>query len=256
MVSGLLAADFFPMILYLFHEPLVIANLVGRRQRFLADVVLQDNTRALAHCPNTGSMKTCLEPGAQIALSKSANPSRKTPFTWEMIHTGGLWVGINTNMANLLTKAALQKNLIPGLANFCNLQSEVKYGDSRLDFMAEYGTGKCYIEVKNVTYCEGNTAMFPDAQTLRGQKHLEALRAIRKSGNRSAIVFIVQRTDAHVFAPAVDVDPVYATLLNDALAEGVEAYAMQIEPKPHGLYFSRMLPFAKHGNHQTLNPIT
>lgn len=254
MAPSHLAADFFPMMLHPFHEPLVIANLVGRRQRFLADVVFQDNTRAVAHCPNTGSMKTCLEAGAQIALSKSANPNRKTPFTWEMINMGGLWIGINTNMANLLTKAALQKNLIPGLANFCNLRSEVKYGDSRLDFMAEYENGKCYIEVKNVTYCEGNTAMFPDAQTRRGQKHLEALRAIRKSGNRSAIVFVVQRTDAHEFAPAADIDPVYATLLNDALAEGVEAYAMQIEPKPHGLYFSRMLPFAKRGNHQTLNP--
>lgn len=244
------------MILYQFHEPLIVARLVGRRQRFLADVVFQDNSQALAHCPNTGSMKTCLKPGAQIALSKSANPSRKTPFTWEMINMGGLWVGINTHMANLLAKAALQKNLIAGLSQLCNLRSEVKYGDSRLDFMAECGDRKCYIEVKNVTYCEGNTAMFPDTQTLRGQKHLEALRAIRKSGNRSAIFFVVQRADAHEFAPAVHIDPLYAKLLNEALTEGVEAYAMQIEVKPDGLYFSRMLPFAKHWNLQTLNPFT
>jgi len=163
------------MLLYKFPTPLIEAQLIARHNRFIAEVLLPDNTLSFAHCPNTGSMMGCCYPDASVMLSISDNPIRKTPYTWQLVQVNGNWVGVNTALANNLVKTALQNHLLPGLSHFDWIRQEVSVGKSRLDFLAAKDGQECFIEVKNVTLCKDGMAMFPDSPTTRGQKHLDTL---------------------------------------------------------------------------------
>ncbi len=158
-----------------FSRPLVHGSLIRRYKRFLADVILDDGTEVTAHCTNSGTMKSCLEEGAEVLLTPVDDPKRKTRFTWEMILIEGDWVGINTANPNALAFEWVSEGLVPGLEGLTALKREVKWGDSRFDLYGEGPDGGCFIEVKNVTLKEGKKALFPDAVTERGRKHLNTL---------------------------------------------------------------------------------
>ena len=225
-----------------FKEKLVHGRLIKRYKRFLADVALDDGTKVTAHCTNSGTMKSCLEEGAEVYLTPVNDPKRKTKFTWEMIMIGGDWVGINTGNPNILVFEAIQNGTIPGLNCYNTVRREVKFGDSRFDVFAENETEKCFIEVKNVTLKEGKYALFPDAVTTRGQKHLKTLMDVKKRGMRAVMVYIVQRIDVEIFAPAAEIDPDYAKILKQAVASGVEVIAMQAKVTPLGIELTHNLP--------------
>lgn len=221
---------------------MVHGTLIRRYKRFLADVKLDDGTVVVAHCTNSGSMKSCLENGAEVYLSPVSDPSRKTRFTWEMIKIGGNWVGINTANPNKLAFEYISSGKIHGLTGFTKVTREVVFGDSRFDIFAENETGKCFIEVKNVTLKEGKYALFPDAVTTRGQKHLKTLMEVKKNGMRAVMLYIIQRTDVEIFAPAKDIDPEYAETLKQAANEGVEIFAVQAEVSPERIELVLKLP--------------
>ena len=111
-----------------FPEPLLLGTLLRRYQRFLADVRLDSGETVTAHCTNTGSLKTCAEPGWRVALSRSPNPERKLPFTWELVHNGQVWIGINTHLANRLAEEAVRQGWIPELAGWPELQRARRFG--------------------------------------------------------------------------------------------------------------------------------
>lgn len=225
-----------------FEKPLVHGRLLRRYKRFLADVELDAGELITAHCTNSGSMKTCLEIGAEVYLSEAGQATRKTRFTWEMIRTGDCWTGINTAMANKLAALVIGDNHVPGLDGFDTLHPEVRFGESRLDFLAEKAGEKSFIEVKNVTYNEGGTAMFPDAVTARGLKHLQTLIRARQEGYRAAMLYIIQRADVHSFSPAQHIDPDYARMFEQAMKEGVEIFAFQFRVSPTGFEAEGLLP--------------
>ncbi len=103
---------------------------------------------------------------------------------------------------------------------------EHRFGNSRIDFLLEKGEQKVLVEVKNVTLMyDTQQACFPDAVTIRGQKHLRELMAAKAEGYRAVILFLVQRGEASSFGPADDIDPEYGRLLREAVAQGVEALA-------------------------------
>jgi len=187
-------------------------------------------------------MKSCLENGAEVFLSPVSDPTRKTRFTWEMIKINGGWVGINTGNPNKIAFEAISAGIIPELAGYTNVMCEVVFGDSRFDIYAENETEKCFIEVKNVSMKEGKYALFPDAVTIRGQKHLKTLMEVKKSGMRAVMLYIVQRTDVEIFAPAKEIDPEYAKALKLAVDAGVEVIVMQAEVSPEGIYIKKKLP--------------
>jgi len=226
-----------------FKTPLTHGTLIKRYKRFLADVRLDDGTIITAHCTNSGSMKSCIEEGAEVYLSPAADPNRKTPFTWEMIMIGGKWVGINTSNPNTLGFEALQNRLIQGLDMYDKVYREVKFDESRLDLLAENDHERCAIEVKNVTMKEGNYALFPDAQTERGLKHLHTLIRLKEEGLRTAMLYIIQRMDVDVFAPAKLIDPAYAEGLKLAYSKGVEIFPMQALVTPQEIKLVKQLPF-------------
>ncbi len=226
-----------------FNKQLVHGRLLIRYKRFLADVLLDDGSRVTAHCTNTGSMKSCLEEGAEVYLTPVDDPKRKTRFTLEMIRIAGEWVGINTSHPNALAFQWVEEGLIPGLEGLFELRREVKWEDSRFDLYGE-GQGRgCFIEVKNVSLREGNRALFPDAVTTRGRKHLNTLIRVKQAGMRAVMLYVVQRMDVSLFSPARDIDPDYANALDNALKRGVEIFVAQAKVSPEGITFHKMLPY-------------
>lgn len=226
-----------------FDPPLVPGRLVRRFKRFLAEVDLEDGQRVLAHCPNSGSMLGCLEDGAPVYLSPSPAPGRRTAYTWEMIHIAGGWVGINTGLPNRLVALAAQMRALPPFRDAIEVRREVKISaHTRLDLLVQRASGPLYVEVKNVTLVQGGRALFPDAVTSRGAKHLTELMALTAAGQQAAMVYLVQRGDADSFAPAREIDPHYARLLAQALAAGVGAWVAQARVTPQGVGLWRLLP--------------
>ncbi|MBN2746336.1 MAG: DNA/RNA nuclease SfsA [Bacteroidales bacterium] len=227
----------------IFKAPLISGRLIKRYKRFLADVQLDSGEIITAHCTNSGTMKSCLETNARVMLSPVDDPNRKTRFTWEMIEINQNWVGINTANPNQLAFEAISQNQIPELTNYDSVKREVKYGDSRFDIMAENSEEICYVEVKNVTLKEGNYALFPDAVTTRGTKHLNTLMEAKRAGHRAVMLYIVQRQDVEIFAPAKSIDPNYSKTLIEAFQSGVEVLAYQAIVTEQDITIGKKLPY-------------
>lgn len=226
----------------IFSVKLVHGRLIKRYKRFLADVRLDDGSVVVAHCTNSGSMKSCLETDAEVYLSPASDPRRKTKFTWEMIRINNGWVGINTSLPNQLVFEAVKNDEISEMSGYNRVKREVVFGDSRFDVFAENETEKCFIEVKNVSMKEGRYALFPDAVTTRGKKHLQTLMDVKKSGMRAVMFYVIQRADVEIFAPAREIDPQYAEALKNAANAGVEIFAMVARVSPDGIWLSERLP--------------
>lgn len=213
-----------------FHSKLQNGTFLKRYKRFFADI--EWNGRIItAHVPNTGSLKGCNEPGSPCLFSVSDDPARKLKYTLEMIRAkGGSWVGVNTSSPNKIVREALEARLLPHWRDFVSVKAEAKLdARTRFDFEALGADGKkTYIEVKNVTLAEGTTAMFPDAVTERGQKHLRELTRLASEGHGAELVFTVQRDDVTTFAPADGIDRVYGELLREARAQGVRLTALAV----------------------------
>ena len=120
-----------------FQHELIHGTLVKRYKRFLADVKIDSGEMVVAHCTNSGSMKSCIENGTEVYLSPVNGSLRKTRFTWEMIRIGGDWVGINTANPNKLAFESISGGLIPGLESYTKVTREVVFGNSRFDIFAE-----------------------------------------------------------------------------------------------------------------------
>ena len=193
-----------------FNQELQSGILIRRYKRFLADIELVSHKVITVHCPNSGSMLGCSEPGSPVMFSRSENPKRKYPHTLEMVRVGSSWVGVNTSLTNRLVREALENNVIAELSELHAITQEVKTSDNtRLDFLLQRKGKNIFLEVKNCSLAENRVAMFPDAVTARGTKHLLELAALKRQGNMAYVFFCVQREDADYFKPAGHIDPVY-----------------------------------------------
>lgn len=230
----------------IFWPPLIKGTLVKRYKRFLADVELDDGTLVTAHCPNSGSMAQCSDPGAPVYLSISDNPKRKLKYSWVLIQMPTSLVGVNTLIPNKLVAAAAAHGWVPELAGYNKVRTEVAVGDhTRLDVkLIADGRRDCYVEVKNCTLVKNGLALFPDARTVRGQKHLEALARLKTEGHRAVIFFLVQRMDAQLFAPAEQIDPQYSQTLRQVAAKGVEILVYDVAIDLKGIRISKPLPYS------------
>jgi sugar fermentation stimulation protein A len=227
-----------------FPAPLLRGRLLQRYKRFFVDIALDGGETITAHTPNTGSLRTCLEPGAEAYVSRSDNPKRKLAYTWELVRSGAGLVGVNTALANTLAAEAIRAGRVPELEGYGTLRREVRYGvNSRVDLLLEDGTQPpCYVEVKNVSMGREGIAAFPDAVSTRAAKHMGELAAQVRAGRRAAVLFCVQRMDCRVFRPADDIDPAYGEALRSAAATGVAVLAWRAEVSPRGIALVAPLP--------------
>ncbi len=226
-----------------FQPPLITGTLIKRYKRFLADIELDDGSLITAHCPNTGSMKACSTPGSRVGLSISDNPKRKYAHTLEIVEDNNSWVGVNTSRTNHLAAEAIRENQIAEFTHVTSLKKEVKVSaKSRLDIVIEKDDQSTFIEIKNCSLAVDNQAMFPDAVTERGTKHLHELMELIKQGYKGCIFYLIQRMDAEKFKPAAHIDPVYSNTLKEAADKGVMVLAYQAEVSPAGIEVIRSLP--------------
>ncbi|MEE4666684.1 DNA/RNA nuclease SfsA [Pseudomonas alliivorans] len=221
-----------------FSPELEQGRLIIRYKRFLADIETDSGELLTIHCPNTGSMLNCMMPGGRVWFSRSSDPKRKLPGTWEISETPqGRFACINTGRANTLVEEALRAGVISELNGFTALKREVAYGQekSRVDFRLEYPDGHVYLEVKSVTlgFDGSAVAAFPDAVTQRGARHLRELAALAREGVRSVLLYCVNLTGIESVRPAQEIDPAYALALKDAMDAGVEvlAYGVHLDPQ-------------------------
>ena len=223
-----------------YQPPLISATLIRRYKRFLADVTLESGEELTVHTPNTGSMMGCSDPGSRIWLRDSNNPKRKYRYSWVMSqNSDGTLIGVDTMLPNRLVSEAIRNGIVAELQGYAGITQEVPYGkeSSRIDLLlTDSDRSECFVEIKNVTAStEKGIAMFPDAVTKRGAKHLRELIEVVKEGKRGIIFFCIQRTDACAFRPANEIDPEYCELLKRAVKSGVEALAYRAEITQDGV---------------------
>ena len=216
-------------------EPLTEGVLLKRYKRFLADVELSSGETVTAHCANTGPMTGVLIPGQRVRLRYAPSPKRKLAWTWEQAEVPGAdgapcWVGINTALPNRLIRATIEAGCLAAqLGPIASIRAEVAYGAnkrSRIDLLLNPADSNpdqrpIYLEVKNTTWTDGTTALFPDTVTERGQKHLVELMGVLPD-SRAVLVPCLSRPDVTEFAPGDSADPRYGELFREAIKAGVE----------------------------------
>ena len=243
-----------------FSSSLQSGVLIQRYKRFLADVNVQGQSLTL-HCPNTGKMTGCAEPGWRVYFSTSNNLKRKYAHTWELVQNHqDQFICVNTNQANALVAEALASNTIAPLAHYADVKAEVRYGseNSRIDFLLRgLGEPDCYVEVKSVTLLEeqglGDASdakpnqgqgYFPDTKSERAQKHVRELMQCVREGHRAVLLFCVLHTGITRVSPAQHLDAVYGTLVKEAIAMGVECLAWRADISPEGMQLVEQVPFS------------
>lgn len=227
-------------------DEMIEGRLLRRYKRFLADIELNDGSVITVHCPNTGAMTGCAEPGYRVWLSTSVSKTRKYPHTWELVKTSAGMACIHSAKANRVVKDAFAAGLVPGFEAYTEIRTEVKYGQgSRADLLLEGPDGRVFVEVKSVTLCNGQgQGLFPDAVTDRGRKHLRELAAVRDETTRAVMFFCALHEGVERVSAAGEIDPKYRDTLAQVIEQGVEVLAWGATISPSGMALSKPLPFS------------
>lgn len=230
-----------------FEPKLHPAKLIKRYKRFLADIELPNGEVTTIHCPNTGAMTGCAEPGFKVWYSISDNPKRKYPGTFELAQNDqGHLIGINTGRANHLIVEAISNDKIKELIGYQHCKTEVKYGqeNSRIDIcLSDDNKPDCYVEIKSTTLLIDSFGYFPDAVTTRGQKHIRELMTLISAGKRAVLFFCVQHTGINKVQVADFIDEEYAKLLQQAMAIGVEVICYSCDINENNIEITKKLNF-------------
>ena len=224
MKEGLFSIDFNP----------ILGKVIQRLNRFMI-LVEVDDEKALAHLANSGRLQMALSPGDPAYLRKHGkNLLRKSAYSVFAVRHEDIPVIVDSKFSNTLARKAVEQELFSTLTEYHVVKENFKVGDSRtrLDLMLEGKSGKFYIEVKSVTHVIDGIALFPDAPTARGRKHLMQLCLLSKSGLKAGILFSVQRPDATVLKPNAKIDPQFSELLKGAVEDGVKVFTLKSIFKP------------------------
>jgi sugar fermentation stimulation protein A len=179
----------------------------------------------VVHVKNTGRLRELLEPGAPVYLECAGNPARKYRYSLIAVENRGIVVNIDSQAPNAVVYEALRDGKVEEFGDIRIIKREAAYGGSRFDLYVEGDEGPGFIEVKGVTLAKGGIALFPDAPTARGTKHVQELIAAAAEGYRGAVFFLVQREDCRRFAPNVEMDGPFAEALQAAVEHGIRVLA-------------------------------
>lgn len=202
------------------------ASFISRPNRFLAHIEV-DGREELCHVKNTGRCKELLLPGAPILVQAAAPGQRKTGFDLIGVYKGRQLVNIDSQAPNrVFHEWVLDSGYFPALQT---IKAEYRYHSSRIDFCLEAAGRRILVEVKGVTLEEDGMALFPDAPTERGLKHLHELCRAVDEGFGACLVFIIQMQGVRGFAPNRRTHPAFAEALGVAAGKGVEILALDCE---------------------------
>lgn len=201
-------------------------RFLKRLNRF-EGIVEVNGREALVHIPNTGRCREILIDGAKVILEIRESKTRKTPYELIMVYKGDRLISIDSQAPNKIVEEAVREKLIEEIGSYEYVKREAFYQRSRFDLILkkteESEKGESfYIEVKGVTLEIEGTALFPDAPTERGARHMKELTAARREGYRAAVIFLVQMEDIRIFTPNKLMDGEFFEALAAAHSEGVE----------------------------------
>lgn len=202
----------------------VLGQFVKRINRFIAEVIVEEQLEEV-HVKNTGRLRELLLEGVEVILEPSRNPNRKTRFSLIAVKAKGNWVNIDSQAPNVVAFEALKEGKLKEFKKPILLKREVTYGDSRFDLFFEEEGQKVFMEVKGVTLVQDGVAMFPDAPTMRGAKHVMELTRAVQDGYGGAVLFVIQRGDASSFSSNHEMDKAFADTLLEASKAGVQILA-------------------------------
>ena len=208
-----------------------------RPNRFIAQVETEEGLE-ICHVKNTGRCRELLVPGARVTLAVSDNAARKTRCDLVAVEKGSLYINMDSQAPNRAAGEALPR-LFPGLTL---LRPETKCGDSRLDFYLEAAGKNWFVEVKGVTLEEDGLALFPDAPTERGVRHLRELACIARAGGGAAALFVIQMKGPRAFSPNQKTHPAFTQALCEAREAGVRLMAYDCLVTPRGMTLDSPVP--------------
>ena len=222
---------------------LVKATFLSRPNRFTV-MAARDGQKLTAFLADPGRLTELLQPGAELYLAPvPAREGRKTAWDVLLLRQGGTYISLDSRLPNRLFAAAFKAGRLAAFQGYHQLLPEVRAGAGRLDFLLRgEGLPPCYVEVKSATLVIGQKALFPDAPTARGTRHLRELIALRRGGSRAAVVCSMQREDAASFAPNEITDPLFARTLREAASAGVEVYAYRCRITPGASSLAGFVP--------------
>ena len=223
-----------------YSSPLLEATFVDRPNRFLGIIEIE-GIKKKCFIPNPGRMKELLYPGAKLFIQHKKAEGRKTEYDLILVEHRNTLVSIDSRLPNILTAEAVNEEKIPEFRNYKVKKAEYTRGDSRLDFLLEGEKGRFFVEVKSCTLVKGDVALFPDAPTKRGSKHLKNLENCLTEG-RAAMLIIVQRSDANSFTPNIFTDQTFSETLRRVSDIGVEVYAYTCKISLEEIKISKKIP--------------
>jgi len=208
-------------------EKLKAGFFLRRLNRFMVEAQL-DGNRVLAHLPNSGRLVTVLVPNATAFLQKRQRLGRKSNYDLFAVDRSGVPIIVDTRFSTTAAKTAIEEDFFNSLKGFRVLRSNVKVNHSLLDLLLQKGKRHFFLEIKCVTHVVDGVAMFPDAPTLRGRKHLQTLMTLASQGFDAGILFSVQRPDAKTIRPYHEMDPQFSRLLRQATEKGVRVFTQTL----------------------------
>lgn len=219
------------------------ARFLVRPNRFLADVVLPGGEICRVHVKNTGRLGELLLPGALVYLEEGQNPKRKTKYSLIAVEKDGVLFQIDSQAPNQVAAEALLDGRITEIGPVSSFKREVTFHDSRFDIAYETPEGKQgFLEVKGVTLLQDGVALFPDAPTSRGAKHLLHLCDAVSEGYEAAVLFLIQTAWAKGFSPHTVRDPAFTEALKKAKESGVQILAYTCHVTPDTLSLNSPVP--------------
>ena len=207
-------------------ETLIYGTYIRRVNRFVVEVRLLSGEKVLAHLVNTGRMRELLVEGRKVYLEFSNKVNRKTQYTLLMIENEHQKkIMLKATYANDMVEVWLKENLLHDFGKILKLQREVSLGNSRFDFLLTTSEGEWIIEVKSVNYFFPDYALFPDAPTERGKKHIKELMALQNEGYKGAIVFVLMGEDRDRLYFNDESDSEFVKLMEEAMIKGINVLA-------------------------------
>ncbi|GBE56625.1 sugar fermentation stimulation protein A [archaeon BMS3Bbin16] len=194
-----------------FFDPILTADYISRPNRFTVTCRL-NGLRVNAYLPNPGRLWELFFPGARLYLEK-ADSGRKLPYTVVAVEREDRPVMLHTHKTNIIARHLIEGGRVPGLVGAEIVKSEVTIGRSRFDFQLKQEEIDIYLEVKSCTLFGGGVAMFPDAVTARGKRHVEELARLAEAGAKCVVLFIVGSLEPDYFMPEYHTDLAFSQAL-------------------------------------------
>ncbi len=195
-----------------------------RPNRFIARVIINGNEETV-HVKNTGRCREILRPGTEVILEEADNENRKTKYSLVGAYKGDVLINIDSQIPNMVISESIKNNEIEEFQNITFLKREVTFKNSRFDIYCEGTNRKIFIEIKGVTLEKDKTAMFPDAPTQRGLKHVMELMEAVKIGYEGFVIFLIQMKGVNYFTPNYEMDSKFSEGLKKAAKNGVKILA-------------------------------